>query len=358
MTRNNIITLAALVSMFSGCSSVTREDFQEPYSTHLEEIIAYASLAGNTHNTQPWYVVAESDSVVHIHADFTRKLHIVDPDARGIFISLGAFIDNFLLAAESFGYNTQLTLHAESNKDSNVATIRLSRGNAGKDYLEKIRSRRTMRIPFLTHDISRQHAERITRDVFRQGHFFTASSDEGKFIAQQTFAAYTQQAIDEQAKQELASWIRFSNSDVKEHRDGLTTAGMGITGFGGFIVRNFYNPEDAMKESFVSKGIENTKEQVEHCGGWLVIVQEEDTPASWIETGRIYNRMNMKCRELMVGFHPMNQVIEEENFTDTVVSRLGLQGRIQFVARIGYVEEYPPANSVRRAVKEIIRYKK
>jgi len=68
--------------------------------------------------------------------------------------------------------------------------------------------------------------------------------------------------------------------------------------------------------------------------------------------------MNMNCRELMVGFHPMNQVIEEENFTDTVASRLGLQGRIQFVARIGYVDEYPPANSVRRAVKEIIRYKK
>ena len=35
---------------------------------------------------------------------------------------------------------------------------------------------------------------------------------------------------------------------------------------------------------------------------------------------------------------------------------LSLPGVIQFVARIGYVDEYPPANSVRRSVKEIIRY--
>ena len=59
---------------------------------------------------------------------------------------------------------------------------------------------------------------------------------------------------------------------------------------------------------------------------------------------------------MMIGFHPMNQMIEEENFEKQAGSYLSLPGVIQFVARIGYVDEYPPANSVRRPVKDIIRY--
>jgi hypothetical protein len=59
---------------------------------------------------------------------------------------------------------------------------------------------------------------------------------------------------------------------------------------------------------------------------------------------------------MMIGFHPMNQMIEEDNFEKDANEQLSLQGIIQFVARIGYVDEYPPANSVRRSVKEIIRY--
>jgi len=149
--------------------------------------------------------------------------------------------------------------------------------------------------------------------------------------------------------------MRFSNSDVEKYRDGLTTSGMGITGFGGLFVRNFYKPEDSMKESFIKTGIEKTKEQTNNCGGWLVIIQKEDSANSWIKTGRLYERLNLACRDLGIGFHPMNQIIEEESFEKNVNTHLSLPGVIQFVARIGYVDEYPKANSVRRSVKEIIR---
>lgn len=152
--------------------------------------------------------------------------------------------------------------------------------------------------------------------------------------------------------------MRFSNSDVEKHRDGLTTSGMGITGLGGFFVRNFYKPEDSMKDSFTKTGIEKTKEQVENCGGWIVITQSEDTPYKWINTGRLYQRMNLLCRDLMIGMHPMNQMIEEENFEKKANEHLSLHGVIQFVARIGYVDSYPPANSVRRPVTDIIRKSK
>lgn len=110
-----------------------------------------------------------------------------------------------------------------------------------------------------------------------------------------------------------------------------------------------------MKESFIEKGIIKTIEQTENCGGWIIITQSEDTPEKWIHTGRLYQRLNIDCRDYLIGFHPMNQIIEEEQYEEDIKKVLSPSGKIQFVARIGYVEEYPPANSVRRPVKEFIK---
>ena len=356
MKTKNILTLAALVSIISGCGSASRENFHQEFSDQIEKIIYYASLAGNSHNTQPWYVYVENDSGLYIKADFSRKLYIVDPDARGLFISLGAFIENLELAAGSLGYKADIEITAKHKNDSNVAAIHFSKSqNSGYD-LSQIENRRTLRTPFHKTEISKDHLNKLVDNNNSEIFYFSSSSKEGKYIAEQTLAAYTQQANDDQAKQELANWMRFSNSDVEKHRDGLTTSGMGITGFGGFFVRNFYKPDDSMKDSFIKTGIEKTKEQTENCGGWILILQNEDNPERWIKTGMLYQRLNLDCRDLMIGFHPMNQMIEEGNFEKNANEHLSLSGVIQFVSRIGYVDEYPPANSVRRSVKEIIRY--
>ncbi|RJP59079.1 MAG: nitroreductase [Ignavibacteriales bacterium] len=358
MKTTNILLLFSFAAILSSCASLTREHFKENLPNPLEKLVYYASLAGNSHNTQPWIVEIENDTTVHIIADFSRKLHIVDPDSRGLFISLGAFIENFELAAGSLSYKALVEITAKHKNDPNVATIRISKSAVTGYDLNIIEMRRTLRTPFRNDEITAEHLNKLIDTGSKEIFFFNASSTEGKFIADQTLAAYSQQAKDDQAKQELSNWIRFSNSDVKRYRDGLTTAGMGINGIGGFFVRNFYKPEDSMKDGFIETGIEKTKEQTENCGGWIVITQNEDTPQKWIETGRIYQKLNLKCTELMIGFHPMNQLIEEDNFEKSANNKLCLPGVLQFIARIGYVDSYPQAISVRRPVGEILIYNK
>lgn len=355
MKATNILLFFSFAAILTSCASITREHFKENFPSPLEKIIYYASLAGNSHNTQPWIIEIENDTTIHILADFSRKLQIVDPDARGLFISLGAFIENFELAAGSFGYETHVEITSQHKNDNKAATIKLSKSVRTRFDLSIIEKRRTLRTPFRNDEINSEHLNILIDQGKNDIFYFSASSIKGKFIADKTFEAYTQQANDDQAKQELSNWIRFSNSDVKKYRDGLTTAGMGITGIGGFFFRNFYKPEDSMKDSFINTGIEKTKEQTENCGGWIVIVQNKNTPQMWIETGRKYQKLNLKCRELNLGFHPMNQLIEEENFEISANEYLSLPGQIQFIARIGYVDTYPDAISVRRPVKEIIK---
>jgi len=366
MTRQNIYLLAAIAALFSGCSSVSRNDLIQSPKNDTEKIIYFGSLAGNSHNTQPWIVEIVNDSTLRLFADFSRKLQIVDPDGRGLFISLGAFLENMQLSANSLGYNSNITITAETNSDSLAAIFKFSRltqigafGNLTKlDNASLIEKRRTLRTPFLKTEISKEHQSTLLESISNykgKVFYFSAASEKGKYIAEKTHEAYSCQSRDEQAKQELSNWMRFSNKDASKHKDGLTPLGMGITGIGGFIVRNFYKPEDSMKESFVEKGIESAKEQVDNCGGWLVIVQDDDNPENWMSTGRIYQKLNLLSTDLMIGFHPMNQMIEEDKFETPANEFLGLPGKIQFVARIGYVESYPEAVSVRRPVNEIIR---
>ncbi|MCK9281915.1 MAG: hypothetical protein M0P71_14915 [Melioribacteraceae bacterium] len=355
MKTRNILKFVTFVSIFSGCVPVSRESFDDELSEPVEEIIYYATLAGSSHNTQPWFVEIVNDSLLYLKADFSKKLQVVDPDARELFISLGAFIENFVFAAECFGYKADIQITAKHKNDTNVAAIYLSKAQRSNYDLDQIKNRRTLRTPFHNTAISKEHLNNLTHNN-SEIVYFPSYSEEGKYIASQTLSAYICQVKDDQAKQELANWIRFSNSDVEKHRDGLTTSEMGITGFGGFFVRNFYKPEDSMKDSFINTGIDKTKEQTENCGGWILIVQNEENPENWINTGRLYQQLNLTSRDLMIGFHPMNQMIEEENFEKEVNERLSLPGVIQFVARIGYVENYPPANSVRRPCNKIIKY--
>lgn len=360
-----LITTTMLNSCIASRQSISHVTYTDDTTM---EIIRYASLAGSSHNTQPWLVDVVSDTLIHIRADYTRKLQVVDPTARGLYISLGAFIENMCQAALSFGFDPQVHLTIGESRDNLVAEVILtpifSSGNESvaeersvtpgieKDMLRKLEERSTLRIPFNEDEISIAHIEKITGGITNGYHFIPAASAEGKYISSVTSEAYRQQSNDEAAKNELAGWIRFSNSDVRKRRDGLTTSGMGINGFAGFIVSRVYKPEDSKKQSFVDTGVEKARLQTEKCGGWLVITQTDDTPVNWIATGRLYQRTHLECRDLMIGLHPMNQMIEVENFEEDANMFLNLGGRIQFVARIGYVDSYPSPVSVRRDVSE------
>lgn len=355
---NRLILTTMVLSVFGcACTSTSRSDFEENLNDKNDayRILYYASLAGNSHNTQPWKVKVIDDYTIEVYADTFRHLKVVDPTRRGLFISLGAFIENINLAAGSLGYSAEISIKAEKPTDTLAAVIKLSKAEKTSFNLVDLENRKTTRTPFENGPINANDLKLIT-ESFTKVVFIPANSDNGKYISTKTLEAYTQQANNEDAKNELAAWIRFSNADVKSNRDGLTTGGMGIKGFGGFMVRNFFKPDDSKKQSFVDKGVGKTKVQVENCAGWILISQTEDTPENWINTGRIYERINISCSKLGIGFHPMNQMIEENTFENDANIYLNAQGVIQFVARIGYVKETNKSNSVRRPVNSFTEF--
>jgi len=358
----NYYSMLPILTLLLSCSSYNRSNMEsiDGDKSELYHLLYYASLAPSSHNSQPWRAEVYGEDSILIFADKSRKLPVVDPTSRELYISVGAFIENLSLAASYFGYETEIKVHNLSDiNDAPVASIALTKSNEKREenILNDIKLRTTLRIPFDT--ISIKEADWMTLvDVDPSNiYYFSAESKKGNYIKQKELQSYTQQAKNKNAQDELASWIRFSNKDVKEKQDGLTTSGMGIKGIGGFMVRNFFNPEYSKKESFVNQGIDKTKLQVENCGGWIVITQPSENIESWINTGRLYQAMHLKCRKMNIGFHPMNQIIEEIGFENEANTLFGIGERIAFIARIGYIDKYPEPVSVRRPVESFTTFK-
>lgn len=355
-----ISTLMAIVFLTGICCKSSGSKDPLRGKGEVYKILHYASLAGSSHNSQPWKVEVYKEDSILIYADTERVLSVVDKTGRELYISIGAFIENLRIAASNFSYDAVVKINNPLAITSQpVATIYLSPAKVPrKDFdLKDVELRTTLRIPFKADPIKDEDIKMLLNYDNERIHFFSSASSEGKFIAANELAAFEKQSRDSLALNELAQWIRFSDKDVNEKRDGLTPAGMGIKGLAGFFVRNFYTPNDSKKESFVVKGIEKTQRQVENCGGWIIVSHEDDNISGWLHTGILYERLNIGCRKLNVGFHPMNQIIEEAEFENRTKNQLKLQGKILFVARIGYVNDYTKPVSLRRPVESFSVFK-
>jgi hypothetical protein len=322
----------------------------------MYKLLYFSSLAGSSHNSQPWKVVVSGNSLIRLYADTTRELPVVDPDRRELYISLGAFIENMTLAAGSLGYKSYVKLNDNRKSSTLVAEIHLHKAKPTGFDLQLIERRMTLRIPFSRKDIKPNDLNQILSSDHQNILYYSSSSVEGSYIAHEAISAYIEQANNNAAKNELAKWMRFSDKDVKDKKDGLTTEGMQIKGIGGFIVRHYYKPDDSKKTSFIKAGIEKTEKQSNGCGGWIIIIARNNSGNEWINLGRIYQQIHLTCTKLNIGFQPMNQIVEEIKFKNEVTNYLGINQELMFIARIGYFDCSQVPVSPRRAVDDFAQF--
>ncbi len=77
-------------------------------SEKMLELVWMATLAASGHNTQPWKF-AIKDNEIEIHPDYSRRLPIVDPHDRELWMSLGCALENLLIAVRADGYAPEVT---------------------------------------------------------------------------------------------------------------------------------------------------------------------------------------------------------------------------------------------------------
>jgi hypothetical protein len=356
------VVTGATAYLLSDRSNLVRADIEptDNRNTTLKadekEILFLASLAPSGHNTQPWFVQYLEPYHWIIGNDKSKWLPAVDPTQRETILSIGAFIQNLDYAAGDFGYVCDWNLFATTNQDEQVMEVKLIRETSKNAFdIAKIKSRRTVRSNFLSDVLKPEDLDYLVTSEPEFIHYLPATSKESQFINEQTIEANRLQSDRDPAQQELADWIRFSSQDAKKYRDGLTTAGMEITGFSGWVVRNFYGKDDVMKQDFRERGIDQIKKEVSASAGWILITSKDNTVATLLETGRRMQRLFLNVRERNIAIHPMTQILEEASTKQTLHQSIGMNETIQFILRTGYVKDYPPPVSLRRPVDWFLR---
>jgi hypothetical protein len=332
------------------------DDHNKMLKPDEKEILFLASLAPSGHNTQPWFVQYLEPYHWIIGNDKSKWLPAVDPTQRETILSIGAFIQNLEYAAVSFGYVCDWTLLAATNQDKRVMEVKLVKKESKNAFdISKIKSRRTIRSNFLSDVLKKEDLKYLVNSEPDFIHYLPATSKENQFINEQTIEANRLQAYRNPAQQELANWTRFSNKNAEKYRDGLTTASMEIEGVPGWVVRNFYDKGNVMKKDFRESSIDRIKQEVSASAGWILITSKGNSVATLLETGRRMQRLFLKVREKNIAIHPMTQILEEASTRKLLNHSIGISKPIQFILRTGYVKNYPPPVSLRRAVDGFTR---
>ncbi len=341
-----------------GFGDLTRKDIKEDDYGRLSgllskdefDILSLASLAPSGHNTQPWRIRVMEPGKWMLGSVRQRWLPGVDPANRELMLSIGAFLRNLEIAANTKGYSLSIDVLSIDPKDNSIAEITLKKAKPASFNIEKIKSRRTVRNGLSNQSLSSADLSFITSGNKDDFIHIPRGSKEASYLQTATVEANRTQSNRKPAWEELSNWIRWSNGDARKYRNGLTPAAMDIKGLAGWFVRHFYNQKTVLTDDFRKKSIEMVTEQVSNYGGWIIMNSQKSDIDSLISTGSKFQDMFLNTREKMIAIHPMTQILEELPFKDSVNKELGIGKKIQFILRAGYLKKYPEPVSLRMPV--------
>ncbi|MFY0610251.1 MAG: Tat pathway signal protein [Hyphomicrobiaceae bacterium] len=311
------------------------------------QLVRHATLAANSHNTQPWLFEA-SAKTIRIRADADRRCPVVDPDDRHVTASLGCATENLVLAANAAGMDAAV----EFEPSSRHVIIAMTTGppNRAAAY-EAIVKRQTTRAPFDPAPLSNDDLSALERASQKPGvrsRILTARKDLdrlGEFVVE----GNTAQCNDTAFVRELGDWIRFNETHVSETRDGLYAGSSGNPNFPRWIGQHAF-------PFIFTAGAENPKyvAQLDGSAGAVVLYAEADGPAGWFNVGRASQRFQLEAtaRDIRTSF--INQPVEVGTVRREFQTWLGDGLRPALVLRFGRGKTLPP--SLRRPVASVLKY--
>jgi len=311
----------------------------------LTFLLNYAILAPSSHNSQPWKFNVTNDSIL-VFADKSRWLQIADADQRELYISLGCALENLIVAADHFGYNSSV-VYFPGEKDL-VAKLLLQSAadsvtpSSDSRLFSAILSRQTNRNPYKPQDISNADLETIKS--------LCSDPDVGVFITRDP--AIKKGFLDLVVE---ANGIQYSDANFKSELGHWLGQGvMGPTGVQAKMAQ--------LAVVFLDVGPEQTEKDalLINSTPYLVFISTANNDrVSSIKAGRILERFWLTATALGISLHPMSQALEVQqtkaNLTDLLSAQSEMMQvqQVQQAFRLGYAKPVME-HSTRRPLQEVL----
>lgn len=224
---------AIILYLFGKPANVNANTELDGVSDEMRSILYYGSLAANSHNSQSWKVQLDlHEQKLLISLDEDRTLEILGPKYRELYISIGCYIESLTYAFDAYGYETNVEYADFSGVNSEVATIsyyRRENANIDSQQIETIERRHTDKRGYKT---DRINSEVITQllDGMNGIYYYEIGTENFEYLKTGTVKAITEQSAEMDYRAELNQWLRFSNKEVEQKKDGISAEMMGLNG--------------------------------------------------------------------------------------------------------------------------------
>ena len=314
-------------------------------SAQMQELVRYATLAASGHNAQPWKFAITED-VIEIHPDYSRRLPVVDPDDRELWISLGCALENLLVAARASGYAPEVTFPSTAEH----IQVRLTADTPRTSPLfDAIGLRQTTRSeydgqPIKAGDLSDVQALQLEPGVELR---FVLDPAEKELVLEYVNQGNLRQYAHAPFVDELIRWLRFNKKEALASLDGLFSPASGNPEVPRWLGRMFVAGTKPQQQADVDA------KKLRSSPGAVVIASESSDKATLIRTGQVYERMALQMTSRNIKSAFLNQPIEVTGLRSQLQSALGLGTSLpQLLIRFGYAAALP--RSLRRPVEQVI----
>jgi hypothetical protein len=314
-------------------------------SAQLRELVHSATLAASGHNTQPW-LFAIKENTIEIHPDYTRRLPIVDPRDRELWISLGCALENLLVAVRASGYAPEVTYPDPAD----FIHVRLTPDTAQTSPL-------LAAIPLRQNTRSAYDGQTIKSDALKQVQSvplepgvvtrFILNPQELNTVVEYVGRGNQSQFANRSFVDELTTWIRFNQKEALATLDGLYSPCSGnpqVPRWLGKMVVGGTKPQQQADAD---------AKKLRSSPGVVVIASESDHKTVWVRTGQVYERLALQMTAVEIKSAFLNQPIEVAALRGQFQSAIGLGNALpQLLIRFGYGKSMP--QSLRRSVEQVL----
>ena len=307
-----------------------------PQSASVADLLRYATLAANGHNTQPWRFRA-SEQRIAILPDFTRRTPVVDPDDHHLYASLGCAAENLAIAAAARGRPGELRF--ESGADTAVVLDYTEGASVSTPLFEAIPRRQSTRAEYDGRDVSAADAQLLSAAAAVPGVDTVLITDRPTLrkVRDVVIAGNTRQMGDAVFVRELKQWLRFNPRDAMRAGDGLFGAASGNPTLPGWLAPTMFDLVFKPKT-------ENDKyaRHIDSSAGVAVFLAAQSDPQHWVLAGRACQRFALQATALGIRTAFINQPVEVAGLRPEMAALAGFPGRRpDIIMRFGYGPELP-----------------
>ncbi len=317
-----------------------------PAGPGTADLIRFATLAANSHNTQAWrFRVA--DNGIDIVPDLKRATPVVDPDNHHLFISLGCAAENLRVAAASRGMPGDVRFDPATTAIRFTHTTGAATETALSDAIPLCQSTRGL---YDGSALTPEELGLLASAARISGVDLVLITDPAQIgrmsdlIARGNTAQLTNPAF----VAELKHWMRFNPRQALAMGDGL----FGVTS-GNPSLPDWLGPTMVDWMFTATADNKQTTTKISSSAGLAVFVGTGEDAAAWVQVGRACQRFALQATAMGLKHAYLNQPVEVPNLRPDLANLIGLPGRRpDLVMRFGRGAALP--FSTRRPVSEVM----